>query len=164
MRVKTLDFALDNASRNKTDKFTFLSPTPSKIIARRGKVFTFKIELSHALHRWQVSLTYKNDELVFTAKRGDVSGWTVKSSTVDNTSIWRISVPWEAALGIYAMKLSLYEETSDEYVAVQDTFFVIANPFEPRSMVYNESESFLKEYLNGVNGLVYDGNGDDYAK
>ena len=62
------------------------------------------------------------------------------------------------------MKLSLYEETSDEYVAVQDTFFVIANPFEPRSMVYNESESFLKEYLNGVNGLVYDGNGDDYAK
>ena len=163
MRVKTLDFALDNATRNKADKFTFPSATSSKIIARRGNVFTFKVDLSHPLHRWRVTFTYKKDELVFTAKQGAVSGWTVKSSTVDNTSIWRVSVPWEASLGIYALKLSLFEEKSDEYVAVEDTFFVIANPFEPQSMVYNESESFLNEYLHGVNGLVYDGEGDDYV-
>ena len=155
MRVKTLDFELDNAERNKTDYFKFQKR--AKVVARRGNVFNFKIDLSQTLHQWRLKFICKKETLSFTNTKCDMTGWTVNSTTIENTSIWRVSVPLNAQIGIYKLQLSLFHKNSKEYVSVEDTFFVLANPFEPRSMVYNELEPFLKEYLLGVHSLVYNG-------
>ena len=88
VKIKALDFQLDNAQRNKTDNFR----DNSKIIVRRGNVFNFKIELSEVLSNWTLTTQCKTQKYKFSSKEGDIGGWSAKSTTVDCTSIWRVSL------------------------------------------------------------------------
>ena len=99
VKIKALDFQLDNAQRNKTDNFR----DNSKIIVRRGNVFNFKIELSEVLSNWTLTIQCKTQKYKFSSKEGDISGWSAKSTTVDCTSIWRVSSGFLDCL-IYTVK------------------------------------------------------------
>ena len=150
VKIKAIDFQLDNAQRNRTDNFR----DNSKIIVRRGNVFNFKVELSEVLYQWTLTIQCKTQKYKFSSEQGDINGWSAKSSTVDCTSIWRVSLPLDAQIGIHRFQLSLYVKNSKDDLLVDGKLYVIANPFEPRSTAYNDNLSFLKEYLHNTTGLV----------
>ena len=64
------------------------------------------------------------------------------------------SLPLDAQIGVHRFQLSLFVRNSQDDLCIDGKLYVIANPFEPRSTVYNDNLSFLKEYLHNTTGLV----------